>query len=347
MRLAIAVLAVGACAWGMIWGWGYLGDRTQRYVEEAMLECAYGANVEIARLTESFEIADASRLTIENEFGSVQVKPGGPELSIEGIIYAPVDDAQAGMRAAQFAVVGSRESDGVLRIMVEDSGTSDGPRLRVDLVTRAPVDIPLHVRVAAGSTDVHDRRGSVDVTGGSGGIRVLNIRGDVVANTGSGSISVRDVGGRADVETGSGPIHLADIDGGGRGKTGSGSIRADDIDGGLSAISGSGSLHLRGIAGDSIVASTGSGTVSLSVAGPFSGEMEVHTASGSITIGLPARSNCQVEASTGSGSVSSSLPLTSTFSSLTKLRGTLGAGEGRVQVTAGCGSIRLEAGHMG
>jgi hypothetical protein len=347
MRVAIAVLVVAACAWGMIWGWAYLGDRTQRCVEEALLECAYGAGVEIARLTESFEVSDASRLTIENEFGSIQVEPGGPEVSIEAIVYAPVDDARAGMRAAQFAVGNSRESDGVLRIMVEDSGTDDGPRLRVDLVARAPVDIPLHVRMTAGSADVHDRRGSVDITGGSGGIRVLNIRGDVVANTGSGSISVREVGGRADAETGSGTIRLAGVDGGGRAKTGSGSIRADDIDGGLSATSGSGSLHLRGIAGESIVANTGSGVVAVSVAEPFSGEMDVHTASGSITIGLPARSNCRVEASTGSGSVSSNLPLTSTFSSRTKLRGTLGSGEGRVQVTAGSGSIRLEAGHIG
>ena len=339
MRVLIAVLVVAACAWGLVLGWRHLVPRACRYVEDVVAELAAQSHTEVSRFTDSFDLEGAPRLTIENDFGPVEVRPGGPQASVSVVVHARGKEAVERARAAEFSLAASRDSSNGCNIEVVGSRH---PRVRVDLIAEVPPDIALQLQLTSGRARVMDRTGPVNIASGSGAISVSNLAGGVTAHTRSGAIGVERVQGGATATTRSGRIELTDIEGTTVAETSSGrvslrAVQADEI----SATSGSGAVELCEVDGHSIKAITRSGSIRVSLSRPLGGDMTARSGSGSIRVMLPTGSNCDVRATSGSGSVRSELPLSGSHTSRHEVGGTLGAGRGRVEIGTRSGAIRL------
>ena len=339
MKVLIAVLVVAACAWGLVLGWRHLVRRAGRYVEELVAESAGQSHTEVSRFTDSFELEGAPRLTIENDFGPVEVRPGGSQASVSVVVYARGEEAVARARAAEFSLAASREASNGCIIKVVGSRH---PRVRVDLIAEAPPEIALQLRLKSGNARVMDRTGPVNIASASGAISGSNLAGGVTAHTGSGSISMERVQGGATAATRSGRVELTEIEGTtiagtSSGRVGLRAVQANEI----SATSGSGAVELSEVDGRRVKAITRSGSIRVSLSRPFAGDMTARSGSGSVRVMLPTGSNCDVRATSGSGSVRSELPLTGGHTSRHEVGGTLGAGRGRVEIDTRSGSIRL------
>ena len=339
MKVLIAVLVVAACAWGLVLGWRHLVRRAGRYVEDVVAESEAQGHTEVSRFTDSFDLAGAPRLTIENDFGPVEVRPGGPQASISVVVYARGEEAVEHARAAEFSLRSSRDASNGCSIKVVGSRH---PRVRVDLIAEAPPEIALQLRLKSGRARVTDRTGPVNIASESGSISGSDLAGGVTAHTRSGRISMERVQGGAKATTASGRVELTEIEGTTVAETSSGSVslravQADEI----SAKSGSGSVELSEVDGHGVKAITRSGSIRVSLSRPFTGDMSARSGSGSIRVMLPTGSDCDVRATTASGSVRSELPLTGGHTSRHEVGGTLGAGRGRVEIDTRSGSIRL------
>lgn len=338
VKLLVSVLVVMGLVYGLALGWRYAIASARTYAEEAVME---GEGKETARISEGFDLGGATRLTIENAYGSVEVKAGGPQVTVERTVYAGGDTGEARARAARFTLAAGPDGGDGYKISVR--GQRERPRVRVDLAVEVPPQLALSLQVASGEARVSGMGSSVTVSTGSGGISVESIAGPVAAKTGSGDILVKAAQSGVTAATGSGDIELTQVHGPTDAKTGSGSVmvrgaRGDQI----SLKTASGSLDLTDIAGQSLVAESASGSIQMSVSEPFSGEMRLRTASGSISLALPAGSDCRLDASTASGSVSSSLPLAEITSRGRSLSGRLGAGKGHIEAKTASGSVELK-----
>lgn len=339
MKVLIAVLVVAVCAWGLLLGWRHLVQRACRYVEHVVAEWAPESDTEVSRFMDSFDLGGAPRLTIENDFGPVEVRPGGAQASVSTVVYARGEEAVEHARGAKFSLASSRdESNGcIIRVV-----GSRHPGVRVDLIAEVPPDIALQLQLTSGRAQVMDRTGPVNISCGSGAVSVSDLAGGVTAHTRSGRVTMERVQGGVTATTGSGRIELADIKGTTVAETASGrvSLRAAQGDE-ISATTGSGSVELSEVDGHRIKAITASGRIEVSLSSPFAGEMTARSGSGGVRVMLPTGSNCDVLATSGSGSVRSELPLSGGRTSRHQVRGALGEGRGRVEIDTGSGSILL------
>jgi len=343
-RLIISILVVLGISYLMVWGWGRAVKGAREYVQEAVTYASEERWVETARSTHTFDLAGATRLTIENEFGGAEVRAAGEgrQAKVERIVFAGGTDAAARARAARFSLSGRRGEAGEYRIVVR--GERRRPRVHVKLLARVPPDLALRLRLAAGGASVAGLHGPVSISVQSGGISVGNIGGPLTAETGSGGVSVNGVRARLWVKTGSGGIELRDIRGSATAETGSGGITLREVHGrDIIAKTGSGHTELSKVDADNIRVEVGSGGLEISLAQPFSGDLRAKTGSGGMSLALPASSNCRIAATTGSGGVSCSLPVADAATSQGSVTGRLGAGRGYVQMHTDSGGIALSA----
>lgn len=149
-----------------------------------------------------------------------------------------------------------------------------GPTRRaLDMVVEVPAS--LEAQVADGSGDVEVRGVSaLDLTDGSGNVRVVDVRGPVRLTDGSGEVELIGTAGDVWLNDGSGNVRVRDV---------AGSIVVDD--------DGSGELHASGVRGDVLVRHDGSGDIDVSdvggrliVARDGSGEVRHHDVRGGVEI---------------------------------------------------------------
>jgi len=155
---------------------------------------------------------------------------------------------------------------------------------------------------------------------GSGDQEVASIRGPVDARTGSGDIEIGRIQGQASATTGSGDIAV---------------LAATGID----ARAGSGSVRAEGITGP-VSVRTGSGDIT--VEGEPSGDWQIRAGSGDVDIRVKQGSSFELDARTGSGGVRTDHPIEMSGSvSRNHVKGRVGSGGRRVDVTTGSGSITV------
>ena len=139
---------------------------------------------------------------------------------------------------------------------------------------------------------------------GSGGQTIRRVAGPVEARTGSGGLRIEATGGAIEARTGSGGIVITGANAGVRARTGSGGIRID---------------------------------------GTPTDAWELHTGSGGITMSVGETTPFDLDARTGSGRVQSSVSINPiTEVSRSRLRGRVGSGGARVELSTGSGGIRIE-----
>jgi hypothetical protein len=156
----------------------------------------------------------------------------------------------------------------------------------------------------------------------------------------SGSVVASGLAGGARVDVTSGRITLLGLDGHTTAKVISGSIEALHVDGDLSLETVSGEITLADSAATRVRARTISGSITCDLDNPAGSEIRLDTTSGEITVRVREDSDLDVQLHAVSGRVASAfgeLPKTAGNS----LRGTLGAGTGRLYVNAVSGTISL------
>lgn len=151
----------------------------------------------------------------------------------------------------------------------------------------------------------------------------LPTEAELSLETGMGSISVDGIDGRQVLDTGMGSIEVAKVHGNLKLHTGMGSIKVREATGSLDLDSGMGSIDID-------------------ITRKMEDDIYAHTGMGSITLELPEDADAEISASTGMGKISSNLPITvrGTLTS-SSIKGELGQGGPKIQLSTGMGGIRL------
>jgi len=150
-------------------------------------------------------------------------------------------------------------------------------------------------------------RGDLGLTTHNGAVRIADITGEVSGTTHNGSVTATQVSGTAKLGTHNGSVNCKEISGDAQLKTHNGSVK----------------LYYRG---------TAQGVCDVSIV----------THNGGIEFVSPPNFSAQVEASTHNGSIRTDLPITITGEvSKRKLKGTIGAGEGKLHLETHNGSIKM------
>jgi hypothetical protein len=273
--------------------------------------------------------------------GSITVRTGSSDkVEINGRIKASgwSDNAEERVRRLQ-ANPPIQQSGNSIRIgHIDSADLRHNISISYELVVPAATELKAHS--GSGSQTVDGIRGPLEVSAGSGSVKISNIGNTVEAETGSGSIDVDHVKGNVRARAGSGSIRASDVGGGFEGNTGSGHISLEQTaPGAVRAETGSGGMELRGVRG-SLQATAGSGGISAE-GEPTAGWM-VHTGSGSIHLRLPNDAAFDLSARTSSGSISVNRPVTvqGTFGRK-EIRGKVRGGGVPVEVQTGSGNIEI------
>lgn len=168
---------------------------------------------------------------------------------------------------------------------------------------------------------------SLELVTSDGSVHVTNIRGTIAATTSDGNIRVEGVEGNVRLKTSDGSIHLAEM-------------RGDNLE----ARTSDGGIRCQNIAVARLICHTSDGSVHVECApdAPRAPEMAVTTSDGSITLAAPPDLSAVIDASTSDGSIHTSLPITVQGRvGKSSLRGTIGAGEGKVTLKTSDGSITI------
>jgi hypothetical protein len=220
--------------------------------------------------------AEGARLVrVTGEAGDLRVVAvdGAREVRVRGTARASrasgLDEIKLEMRRNGDELV-------VRAVVPSRSGRSwfGGPTRRaLDMVVEVPAS--LEAAVTDGSGDLEVRGVSaLDLTDGSGNVRVSDVRGPVRLTDGSGEVELTGTAGDVWLKDGSGEVRVRDV---------AGSLVVDD--------DGSGGLSASGVRGDVLVRNDGSGDIDVSdVGGRFivaqdgSGEVRHHDVRGGVEI---------------------------------------------------------------
>jgi hypothetical protein len=303
--------------------------------------------------------------------GSVTFDRAGDVMFIRTDFPKQVSSDDAEIRISGFESPGQAVEEILMRTGILSSlglGSPSGSK-RVPLVIEIPRSIAsttievdlgnLEMRDPHGKVDCEVKRGNVisrggvaelEISAGSGEVRLSDLRGSVAISGGSGNVTLTDVAAITSVRAGSGEVTLNRVHGDAiKVMAGSGDVTVrQGYAEAYSTDCGSGDVTLDGGRLERIAVRTGSGDVeSTATFGPYSHTFM--TGSGTVALGIPRDLSARIEAFTSSGDIDTELPLVSVGQRGPKSRrsrrqvGSVGSGEPRadVSVRTSSGDIRL------
>jgi DUF4097 and DUF4098 domain-containing protein YvlB len=225
---------------------------------------------------------------------------------------------------------------------VEVDGRGSGLDAHADLRVLVPRGATLALYQGVGETTVENVEGKLSVHSEAMRIRASRVRGSLALEAGSGGVEVSDVTGDLNVESGSGGATVNGVRGGAMHlEIGSGGLKGGTFDvTELVAETGSGGIRLTGVNAGRLRVETGSGgsDVQLLAAAP---DVAMEAGSGGVTLRLPESTSAAVDIEASSGSIQTDFEVKSARVERRELRGTIGAGAGRIRIESGSGTVRL------
>lgn len=228
------------------------------------------------------------------------------------------------------------------RSRVDVSSRGDGLDAHADLHVIVPPGKTLYLRQGVGETTIDNVDGTLNVDVSSSHTRVSRGRGSLKLDTGSGGVEVSDFTGDLVLDSGSGGATIDGVRGGTLTMDiGSGSLRGRSIDvTALSADVGSGGVRLSNIKAPRLHLDAGSGSTEVELLSQVE-DVAIEAGSGGVTLRLPASLSASVDVETGSGGIETDFEVKMSRVERRALRGTIGAGKGRIRIESGSGSVRL------
>lgn len=229
------------------------------------------------------------------------------------------------------------------RIRVRSSG--NGTEAWADLRVEVPPGKSVTVNLVVGEVVATNVRGRLRLDVGAALVRARGHEGELSIDAGSGRVVAEDISGDLDIDTGSGGVELTNVTGSRvRIETGSGGVRGTTVKAtALRVDVGSGRVDFERLTAEQATFDTGSGSLTVEfLNSPKS--LEVDSGSGGATLIFPASLSVEIDVETGSGGISSDFALAvDRLDRLDRhhLRGTIGAGAGRVTVETGSGGVRI------
>jgi DUF4097 and DUF4098 domain-containing protein YvlB len=233
-----------------------------------------------------------------------------------------------------------RDWDEGRRVRIGEGG--DALDARADLVVQVPKGERVAVHLAVGSVTVTNVDGRVSVDAHSAPVTASGTRGELSVDVGAGEVRISQAQGDLDVDTGSGSVEVTGFQGSELSiDTGSGDVTGSDLTGDqLSVETGSGEIRLATVSSPRVSLETGSGSVSAELRKDVA-SLAVETGSGDIAIRAPASLGAKVAIETSSGDIETDFPLAVTRHARDHMEGTIGDGQGSIEIETGSGGISL------
>jgi len=258
------------------------------------------------------------------------------------IVYGELSSgSQSSVRVGEDGTFYGRRDRGGDKVTIKGSGS--GLEAHADLRISVPRGKTIRVALAAGTVDVSNVDGDINIDVGSATITSRDTKGELSLDTGSGTISVRDAEGDVSLDTGSGEVEVTGVEGDELSvDTGSGSVSGDDISvQELSVDTGSGEVTLTQVRARDVSIDTGSGGITLELLSDIR-ELSIDTGSGGVTLTVPGDFGAELEVETGSGGVDVNLgQLSGVKTERGYFRGVVGNGDGEVSIETGSGGVKI------
>ncbi|MBI1895932.1 MAG: DUF4097 family beta strand repeat protein [Acidobacteria bacterium] len=298
------------------------------------------------RLTKSAPAKAGGRLTLDAEYGSVEVMPGAAN-AVEVEVYRKVDapdrsrserilrdfDLQVSEAAGEVTVRGIFTEGWKAR---GDLGRGDQRLCRDDKCleyarylkahhykVRVPTQFNVNLTTHGGSIEVGDLEGEARAKTSGGSLKFGRIAGPVWGRTSGGGITLSGTKGPADV------------------RTSGGSIRIGDVSGSVEAQTSGGSVHIERATGK-VMARTSGGSVTARLTAQPAADCSLTTSGGNVTVFVAESIKADLDASTSGGRVVTDIPtLAPREISRRSVKAQLNGGGPRLYLRTSGGSIHV------
>jgi len=274
-------------------------------------------------------MAGIKAIDVDTLFGAVTVTGAeANDCRIEAQLTARAPSAEEAKTIAEQTKIRIEPADGTLKLFVEKPPLRNNRSVGVDFNITMPKSI---------AADVHSSYGSA---------KLSNIRADVKAKTSYASIQCSNVTGSVDLQTSYGSIKCEGITSDNiKAKTSFSSISCSNVTGPVDLKTSYGNINCRNLASSRIEAHSSFGSVDIECSDQTGPELaaDVSTSYGSIEFKTPAGYSGSIEAGTSFGSIQTDLPVTVKGQlGKDRLTGTVGTGNGRLNLDTSFGSIKIK-----
>ena len=320
-------------------------------------------------IVEVFPVAPGGKLTINADFGAIDVRSAADDnVSVRIRRAAQLkEDRRAGEVLKNFDVQMTHEA-----VDVKIEAKFRGPakqwkkakkRLDVQFEIVVPRNYTLDLKTADEEISVMDIDGDVHVRTAGAGLRLQNIVGHIDGTTSGGNIDLKAFEGNAALRTSGGNITLEEGTGDVKAKTSSGNIQMIDVIGAVNGETSGGNVTLRGCKGGADVKTAG-GSIEVENDGPVLAKtsggsircqlqeavsrqnllLDMETTGGNINVSLVPDIAATVEAKVLGGSVTTEFPVAVETTGTVKpdqLQGTINGGGSLLKLFSVGGNVTL------
>ena len=300
----------------------------------------------VSSFDRTLRVNELVRLEVSTGSGRITVRKGAAgTVHVHGEVQASrgLLGGSSERRAQEIASNPPIDQSGNLIRLGGRSSDSPFQSVSISYTVDTPADTELIAKTGSGDVDISGLEEPVNLTVGSGRVRVDEIKDSVTIRSGSGDIRVSRVDGSVTFTTGSGAVAFSEVREGVRGGTGSGNVEVDGTRGRINVSTGSGRIRVTGAAQD-VRAGTGSGNIELRGNPSADSFWDLGTGSGEIALTVPGNASFSLSARTSSGSFKVDIPISIEEQSRKYLRARVGDGEAHVNVQTKSGNIRIVRG---
>ncbi|MBN1508721.1 MAG: DUF4097 family beta strand repeat protein [Sedimentisphaerales bacterium] len=257
----------------------------------------------------SAPLQPGSSFSASTDDGSVTVKGlDTSECKVQAKVVAYAETQEAAEELARQIDIRLEPAGNDLRVVIDRPPVIRDAHFSVSL----DAEVPTQTNLALQTSD--------------GALRITNVTGAIDAKTSDGSIKVEGLQGSVKLRTSDGGIDVSEV-------------RVDSIE----LRTSDGSIRCRNIVAPKMECHTSDGAIEIEFApdAPKAVNVDATTSDGSITFTAPPGLSAAIEADTDDGSIHTQLPIIVQGKIGKSLRGTVGAGEGKVRLRTNDGSITI------
>jgi DUF4097 and DUF4098 domain-containing protein YvlB len=264
-----------------------------------------------------FNVAPGARLTVEDNRGSVTVRPGAAgEVCVRTTFHnRPAFEYSAALEGGEVVVRAKiRPFQNIIAFA--------SLKTRADIEITCPPDTPIDVNVSMGGADVSRIRTGGKIRASNGQVQCRECDGDWRLHTSNGKVTAEGIVGDL-------TIHSSN-----------GGITVDDLEGPLQVNTSNGFVSAKNVRGSAAI-STSNGRVDLDFAPPAGSNSSVRASNATVRIGVADAPSLDLDVKTSNGRVEVDLPALGIRSSGRGISQSARGGDRRLSVQTANGSVTI------